>query len=111
MNLYIRENTTHGDINGKDYYLSIDSLKYNGTHLFIASNHWEELHITINENISLNILKYIRMVVDKVIVTIDGEQTKHIMELMCELYPEKSGSLHKAFMMGKDLKGVVVDDS
>lgn len=50
------------------------------------------------------------MCVNNVFVVIKGEQTEHIMELMCELYPEYSGKLHKAFMLHKDLKEVVMNE-
>lgn len=110
MNLVIREEEQQKPISGNEYFLTIEALKHKGTHLFIASNKWDELHITLSEDIPLGVLKYVRMVVDKVFVIINCEQTEHIMELMCELYPEYTGKLHKAFMLHKDLKGVVLDE-
>lgn len=109
MNLIIREQSKEGPISSNEYYLTLASLNHKGTHLFIASNKWDELHITLTEDIPLNVLKYVRMAVGSVHVVIKGEQTEHIMELMCELYPEYSGKLHKAFMLKKDLKEVVMN--
>lgn len=110
MNLNIKDRIDKSEISGSEYNLTIESLHHKGTHLFIASNKWDELHITITEDIPIGVLKYVRMCVNKVFVVIKGEQTEHIMELMCELYPEYSGKLHKAFMLHKDLKEVVMNE-
>ena len=110
MNLIIGDISSKPDvISGKEYFLPIESLRLNATHIFIASNHWEELHITLTDDIPLNVLKYVRMAVERVVVLMPTVQTEHTMELMCELYPEKSGKIHKAFMLHKDMKGVVMD--
>lgn len=110
MNLVIQDKPREGGITGKEYHITYNQLKSNATHLFIASNEWDELHITLCEEIPLNVLKYVRMACKDIKVLLPVKQTEHIMELMCELYPDKTGKIRKYYMMKKDMKLAVMED-
>lgn len=89
------------------YFLSIDSLKYAQTHMFIASNKWDSVHIQMQSNMQSEALRYIPMVTDEIEVDLPEKITMDIVGTLAALYPKKSGELRRAFMSGKDVKEVL----
>lgn len=82
--------------------LSPDSLKYNSTHLFIASNLWDEISVEINDDTPRNILPYIKGMT-KDFKMVFNEPSNHIVKLLSEVYPDKSGQFTRCFLKGGDL--------
>lgn len=107
MILMITKDIAEHEIDGDVYRVSIEYLAHKGTHLYIASQQWDELICELTEDIPLETLKYVRRKVNKLNVTFDDSHSKHIMLLLTELYPEKSGAIRKQFMLGRDLHEVL----
>ena len=85
-----------------DYQLAPSMLKMNGTHVFIASRVWDEIDIELTEDIPLGSLKYLASKAKSIKVTLPETVSNHIMQLCTELYPNKSGTIRKRFMLKED---------
>lgn len=89
--------------------LGTSMLMLQTTHLFIASNKWDEIYIELDECIPENSLLHLNMVTDTIRVKLPEKVTYPILKQLTELFPEKSGTIRKYFMTGQDLKGVLED--
>ena len=107
MILRILENMEESEITGDTYTISVDYLNHIATHLYLASQQWDSLYCELSDSIPLGCLKNIRTKVKDVTVKIPDNETKKTMQLLAELYPEKSGTLRKQFMLGRSLKEVL----
>lgn len=80
-------------------------LNDKSVHLYIASCKWDKLVVDLSEEIPDNCLKYVRLKCNEVIVNLpDRKLTAGELELLCELYEDKAGTIRKAYMLGRDLK-------
>lgn len=86
-----------------DYEMSPELLKLKGTHVFIASRVWDEIHIDLTEDIPLGSLKYVPKHANALTVKLPETKTAHIMQLCTELFPEKSGTIRKTFLSKGDI--------
>lgn len=95
--------------NGEDYYLPAKYLEFTGVHIFIASHHWDKLKIQICEDIPANVMRYVRQAVDTIdVVDLPDTITSHIVEVLCELFPDRAGKIRRQFLLGADIKEVLV---
>ena len=78
-------------------------LSDKGVHLFIASNHWDELEVRMDELIPEGVLKYVIQKCTKRRAVLEGVPTQHIINLLCEMFPENSGHIRKESMLGRDI--------
>lgn len=67
-------------------------------HLYTASNHWETLHIDLEDSIPTGILTEMRKVCDNIEILSVGSGCY---PLLSELFPEHLGKLRKLQMLGK----------
>lgn len=87
--------------------LDVKQLQNTATHLYIASNHWDNMYIELDEDIPCDVLKYVCRQSDKVEVSYPSNISEHVLKLLCEVYPEKSGLIRKYYMLKKDLREVL----
>lgn len=84
-------------------------LTDNGVHLFIASNRWDTLTVELSDEIPSDVLKYVVTKCNNVSVKFTQDDiTQKSMDLLCELFPDKAGSLRKAKMLGKNIKSMLL---
>lgn len=107
MKLEVLNKLPEGNLTPDVYRLEVTALRMTATHLFLASNIWDDMYIELSEDIPLNMLKYMSKQAKQIRVSLPAETTEHILKLMCELYPEKAGVLRKAYMLKRDLKGAL----
>lgn len=84
-----------------------DALKHNGTHLFLRTYHWDSIEVDLTEDIPIGKLRYLHMCSDNIIVNFTEPASDHIARLLCDLYPDKSGTIRKTHMMRGDLHAVL----
>lgn len=83
-------------------------LQNKAVHLFLACNKWEKLEVVMSEDIPDNVLKFIILKCDeKEVFMPSGQPSKRIVNLVCEMFPEKAGSIRKAAMLGRNIKNVL----
>lgn len=94
------------EVTDKDtYVVPYRWLNDKSVHLYIASCKWDKLVVDLSEEIPDNCLKYVRLKCNEVIVNLpDRKLTAGELELLCELYEDKAGTIRKAYMLGRDLK-------
>lgn len=78
-------------------------LEDKGTHLFIASNIWDKLHVDICDEIPDKTLRYVITKCKAIDVTLPAELSDKHVALLCELYPAKEGQIRKAAMLNRDV--------
>lgn len=104
MILQITNDSGNKTMDGRTYIISKDALHLNGVHLFIASNKWDELQVDLSDDMPLDVFKFMVGVCSKVSVTLPPTITDKTVKLLVELYPEKSGTIRKAYMSGGNIK-------
>lgn len=77
-------------------------------HLFIASQSWEEVRIHMHSDLDIKYIKFIVSKADKFTIIFEGPINENHITLLCDLYPDKSGSIRRHFMLGKDIRPVLV---
>ena len=92
------ENTTH---------LKTSMLAMQSTHMFIASNHWEDIVVELSEDIPESSLLHFSLVSDAIHVKLPETINNTILHQLTELFPELSGKLRSLYMSGQDVKGVL----
>lgn len=81
-------------------------------HLFIASNIWEKLVVEISDDIPADVLKYVILrCKNREAILPARKLSSHEVGLLCEMYPEKSGLIRKAAMLGRDLASVIKEEN
>lgn len=88
-------------------HLFPNSLKENGTHLFIKSHEWDEIVIDLTTDIPKGCLKYVGTCTKKLTVNVPGEIDTHIVQLLSEVYPDLSGTIRKTFLFGGDVRALL----
>jgi len=78
-------------------------LEDKGTHLFIASNVWDKLHVDICDEIPEKVLRYVITKCKTIEVTTPEKLTDKHIALLCELYPHAEGQIRKAAMLNRDI--------
>lgn len=79
-------------------------LRDKSTHLYIASNLWDEVQVVISDEIPADVLKYIALKSSKKSVQLPaGKLSNHCINLLCEFFPDKAGLIRKQAMLGRDL--------
>lgn len=87
--------------------LATHMLQLQTTHLFIASNSWEEVFIELDDTIPENSLLHVNLVTDNIKVKLPEVPGANTIRQLSELFPDKAGSIRKCFMLGQDMKGVL----
>lgn len=87
--------------------LGIHMLQLQTTHLFIASNKWDEVYIELDDSVPENSLLHINLVTDNIKVKLPENVTAPILKQLTELFPDKAGALRRCFMTGQSMKGVL----
>ena len=87
--------------------LGTHMLKLQSTHLFIASNNWDEIEIELDDCIPANSLLHFNMVTDTIKVRLPEEINQNTVKQLVELFPDKAGVIRKCYMTGGDLRGVL----
>ena len=87
--------------------ISPDMLSQKGTHLFIKSNHWDEIEVDLSEKIPEGSLKYMHMCADHIKVNLPPKVTVPVMLQLCEVYPDLQGKIRKTFTSGGDISGLL----
>lgn len=87
--------------------LGISMLQFKTTHLFIASNKWEEVYIELDDTIPECSLIHVNLVAENIKVKLPENVSPTTIKQLSELFPDKAGALRKNFMMGLGLKGVL----
>lgn len=90
--------------------LSTDMLSIKSTHLFIASNKWDEIVVEVIDDIPMNTLKWIGSICQNVKVILPDTITEKTLHLLIELYPTKSGLLRKNYLQGSNIREVLRDE-
>lgn len=89
--------------------LATHMLQLPTTHLFIASNSWEEVYIELDDTIPECSLLHVNMVTDSIKVKLPEVVNHNTIKQLSELFPAKAGLIRKSFMTGQDMKGVLGD--
>lgn len=84
--------------------LGTSMLNSAATHLFIASNSWDEIYIELTNDVKVGMLKYIPMVCDKIKISLPEDINHTVVHLLTELYPDKAGKIRMAYMQQRDLR-------
>lgn len=83
-------------------------LQNKSVHLFLACNKWDKLEVVMSEDIPDNVLKYVILKCgEREVFMPSGEVSKRVVNLICEIFPEKAGSIRKAAMLGRDISSVL----
>lgn len=90
------------------FYVPYEWLSNKAVHLYLASQMWDSVVVVLDDAIPKDVLKYItsKGKMRRIIVG-DKGLTDKCVDLACEIYPEKAGAIHKAYMMGKDITSVL----
>lgn len=83
-----------------------DLLQHPGPHLFIASHKWDEVHVELHAGLQPHWLHYLPTVAEKIYVEAVDDY-KPYMNLLVELFPEKSGSIRRATLQGTNLADIL----
>lgn len=105
MNLHIGKGVESGDCMTLPYNL----LEDKAVHLFVASSMWDTLSVEIDEQIPEGVLKYmILKCKDKEAVLPDRPLSQKELLLLCEMYPDKAGSIRRAHLLNRPIAEVLV---
>lgn len=101
MNLYIANTKSDQD---NTFWIPPLLLNDKPMHLYLACNQWDTLQVVMCEDIPADVLKYTKDKCKEIQVVDDGcGITKHKVDILCELYPEKAGTIRKNFMLGRNV--------
>lgn len=104
MNLIIGK--TNQDVVNR-FHVPIEWLGDKSVHLFIASSMWDTLYVDVTDDIPCDVLKYVVTRCRDIKVVLPEDLTEHSVELLCELYPDKSGSIRKAYTFKRSVADVL----
>ena len=80
-----------------------EMLAVKSSHLVLASVEWDEVWIDVAEAIEEGTLVYLHTRSKRIYARVPDHPSRHQMVLLCELYPEKAGSIRKAFLKGANI--------
>lgn len=89
------------------YIIPVAWLSSNATHLYLASNTWDSLYIELTAQVPKGFLPYLLKKVSGEITCIIKEDSKVVLDLLVELYPEKAPEFRKQFLCHKPLEEVL----
>ena len=101
MKLVITPDTSIDSVVENTYPIRPSMLKYKSTHMFIASNKWDEIEITLDPKIDSEDLRYFYKVTDRIKVNLTGDPlntSDHDTRCLCALYPDLSGYIRQAHL-------------
>lgn len=75
--------------------------------LFIASQKWETLELHMQESMNFSVIPLIANKCNKVNITFLSEVGDNMLQALCELYPDKIGTLRRSYMLKKDIRAIV----
>lgn len=104
MNLYIARRDTQA-LTGIKFDPSM--LAANNAHLVIASRMWDKCFIELLEDIPEGVLKFLPEKVQTFAIDVPEHPSLHQLHLICELMPEKEGTLRKLYMKGESIYEVL----
>lgn len=84
-------------------------LSEKGTHLFIASNKWDEIRVKLNTDMQPLWLHYFPTVCKNIKVEEVSNYSQYLSQLV-ELYPELSGKLRRAILQGDNVTDILGDN-
>lgn len=87
--------------------LSTSMLSSMATHLFIASNFWDEVNVELNDDVEPDTIRYLASVTGDINVKLHRQFTKNDLDCLCMLYPDKAGLLRYNYMSGGNVQKVV----
>lgn len=90
-----------------EFFVPFDWLQSKAVHLFIASNIWDTLFVEVSDDIPSDTMKYIRLRCKNIKVVLPENITAQSVNVLCELYPDKSGSIRKAYTLGRSIPDVL----
>lgn len=106
MKLRIAREYKNATIDGV-YTLATSYMQMKSTHLFIASNKWEEIYIELDDSMQTGYLQYLHLVCPRILVSLPEVITEQTILLLAEIFPDKRGLLRKNFLLHKDIKEVL----
>lgn len=89
--------------------LATHMLSIPSTHLFIASNTWEEIDVDVNDEIPEGCLHCLSLACDNIKVRLPENVTDKTVRLLAEALPDKAGVIRRAYMQGTPIKEVLKD--
>lgn len=104
MNLYITDVQTDPMAGVR---VPPDLITNNQAHLVIASNTWDEAWVEVSESISQGCMTRLPEKCRKIYVQVPEHPSRHQMVLLCELFPELSGTIRKIFLKGESIHEVL----
>lgn len=87
--------------------ISHEMLKVTATHLFLASNKWDDAIVEVDSTIPQGALKHLHTIVNIVKVRLLCEFDENAMHVLTDLYPELSGKIRRCFLMHGNIKEVL----
>lgn len=91
------------------FNLATNMLTMKSTHFFIASNVWDSIYLELDDLIPEGYLANLHLVSNDIKVKLPAKITDKTLRLLTELYPDKSGTIRKNYMMGRDMSEVLGD--
>lgn len=101
MNLRITKTGPRDMLEVNTMDVPIVYLQHQAGHLYLACQQWDKLYVELSEEIPEGTLKHIGSMAKTVEVSIPSPVTRKIMCLLAELYPDRAGTIRKAFASGK----------
>lgn len=87
--------------------ISADMLRSPATHLFISSNDWDSITVEICKELPDNALEYIQFLSPNKEVKLLDPLDDRLLKMLLALFPEKGGSIRRAYMSGKGMDEVI----
>ena len=85
------------------FWISTENILDKAIHLYVASNCWDKLSVEITDKLPTGVLdKVVTRCKEVEVMNLPLTLTQRTVELLCELYPEKSGKIRKTYLMGKE---------
>lgn len=103
----VKERPVTDDVTGDTMRLHLEDLQLKTTHLFIASNYWDEVSIDLTDSIDPEWVKYLPMNTKKVSVTLPEVVSDKLLLILTTLFPDKAGKLRRTYMIHGDLAEVL----
>lgn len=99
------------DFDENNMVLKADMLKEKGTHLFIASNKWETIYVELHEGLEPWYLHFLPGCSNNIQVIGQEDTLNAYMQVLIELYPDKSGAIRRAVMQKQSILSVIGAES
>lgn len=87
--------------------LATHMLVLPATHLYIASHMWDSITLDITDDIPKGVLGNLNLVCKSIKIKLPEVVTDYTLQLLLELFPDKAGSLRRAYMSGSSISEVL----